>query len=156
MLTPQGNKRIMHGAIESVISPKRHQVIKNLRSRLQLKEMLQHKLISKYGKNDYFAVEGFISEQLDQLFQGPPFDERDLVAVDRRVQTFSKACGSKKLEQLQLDRNARPVNSVTSARLKDNENFFSPRQSAQNTKVLSSLGKSVEKPLSDQRTQSVA
>ena len=97
---------------------------------MQLKILLENKLKSKYCKQDvdFLAVEKFIQKQLEELFELPVFDEKDLVALDRRVQNYVKSLMAKKT--LREDSIERPqlAASVTSARLKGAKEFaLSPR-----------------------------
>jgi hypothetical protein len=59
---------------------------------MKLRQLLYTKFINKYtaigGKTE--GLEAFVNDELDTMFKGDKFDERDLVKIDRRIRLFLK------------------------------------------------------------------
>lgn len=75
-----------------------------MRKRLQLKNLLINKFRNKYQVPDHNKdeVNNFIQKEMDELFDsGNYFDERDLVAVDRRVRDYRNNIIDKEKKELE-------------------------------------------------------
>lgn len=91
--SPEG--RLMENAGRAVDqgppSPRSSEVAqKKLKKRLQLKNLIVTKFRNKYcaSVSDEDDLNNFIQSEVDSLFAMEMFDERDLIAVDRKVRQY--------------------------------------------------------------------
>ena len=70
---------------------------------MKLKTLLLTKFINKYTAigTKCEGLEAFVQTELDSMFSGERFDERDLVKIDRRVRAFIKNTKLQKLMSAQ-------------------------------------------------------
>ena len=80
---------------------------------MKLKALLLTKFLNKYtaiGKTAPGLAE-YIQEELDNMFVGEKFDERDLVKIDRRVRMYIK---QKRMENMSMTVDPKLKNHVLS------------------------------------------
>ena len=91
---PIGQSSPLQLNIDQIQNPIHQELaMRKLKKRLQLKNLLINKFRNKhYALDDTKdGVNIFIQNEMDQLFDsGINFDERDLIAVDRRIRDYTR------------------------------------------------------------------